>query len=197
MDVRRPFLESILNLVHGFEELARYRVVGNTAMVATLTVNAIDPDKHKTLPLEAIQRLRSVTAPEFQAFKTLYEETSIVLAYSWLDSFVAQVEEALYLHDPSNLGESIQIKLGKVLNAPSLDELIHDLIRRRIRERSQWGLANRIADLRHQPGFTIHVDPRDIEWAAEIRNNIIHSRQHGSFRVSRKKLTYQALRRKP
>ena len=43
MDVRRPFLEAAHQLVFGFAELARYRIVGNTACVAIVEVNLISP----------------------------------------------------------------------------------------------------------------------------------------------------------
>jgi hypothetical protein len=162
---------------------------------ATLSINVIEPQLYEEIHLPAVDTLRIVSASEFRSFDTLFHESSVVLAYSWLDSFLGEIEEALYLHNPANLGDNVQIKLGKILNANSIDEVIHDLIRRRVRERSQWSLPNRVNELRQQAAFKFSVSHEDLEWASDLRNNIVHNRHYGAFQVSRRRVSYRSLKR--
>lgn len=54
------------------------------------------------------------------------DESYVTLSYSWMETYLAVVEEALYLNDPRSLGDNIQVKLGKILETDSIAELVHD-----------------------------------------------------------------------
>lgn len=171
-------------------ELSSYRIVGSTSILATLSVNLRDINLYQDNHTPAIKEIRSISAKEFNGFYLLFNESSIVLAYSWLDTYLSEVEETMFLHDPTSLGESVEIKLGKVLSCASLDELIHDLARRRARERGQWGLKNRISELKKRHGFQITVSDSDIEWMSDFRNNLVHNRRIGAFKTVKGKVQY-------
>jgi hypothetical protein len=196
MDTRKAFLSTSKTLMHAMHELSSYRIVGSTSILAILSVNLRDRDLYKDNTTPAIKDIRSISASEYQGFHLLFNESSIVLAYSWLDTYLSEVEETMFLHDPTSLGESVEIKLGKVLSCASLDELIHDLARRRARERGQWGLKNRVSELKKRHDFEITVSDSDLEWMSEFRNNLIHNRRIGSFKTSKGKVQYtEATRR--
>lgn len=196
MDTRSAFLSTSKTLLRAMHELACYRIVGNTTSVAVLSVNVQDVEAYAGATTPAIVALRQVNAAEFNAFHLLFNESSIVLAFSWLDTYLSEVEEAMFLHDPASLGESVEIKLGKVLSCASLDELIHDLARKRARERSQWGLKNRINELKKRHAFQVDTSDADLEWMSDFRNNLVHNRRVGAFKTHRGKVQYAEMDRR-
>lgn len=191
VDPRAAFISSASTLLVAFSQLASFRIVGNTAVVATGLANTVERKKCEEVDLQCVRLLHKVTAQDHAIFNLLFRESTVVLAYSWLEAFLSEVEEMLFLSTPSNLGESVQVKLGKVLEMSSIEELIHDLTRRRVRERSQWGLANRIKDLQDSYGFTTSLQLDEIRSFAELRIEIIHNRRPGTFELKGKKIRYQ------
>ena len=195
MDSRNAFLKAVSTLVAGFAQLAHYRIAGNIAIMCILDVNALDRERYKCVDLAAVQNLKTVRVQEYKDFASIFQESSMVLAFSWLESFLAEVEEALYLKNPANLGEQVEVKLGKILHAASIEGLLHDIIRRRIRDRSQWSVANRLKDLQEHHSFTFAASQEDMEWISETRNDIIHCRRSGRFQVKGKRVTYESVQR--
>lgn len=192
LDSRRAFLDAATTLIAGYLQLASYKLVGNTAQICLLEVNALDKLSYKDLNVRAIRELQAIGAREFEVFVDVFQDSSIILAISWLESFVLEVEEALYLQNPRNLGEQVQVKLGKIVDADSIEKLLHDVIRRRIRERSQWGLANRLRDLEQNHGFNFTIDHSEIDWATRLRNEVVHNKRMGAYHVKRKRVSYRA-----
>lgn len=196
MDSRRAFIETAGTLWNAFDELARYRIVGNTISIITLSVHVQDKDLYTAPDTPAVSEIRSINPAEFRAFGRLFNESSIIIAYSWLDTFLSELEEALFLHDPASLGESVQIKLGKILLAGSVEDLVHDIAKRRTREKSQWGIKNRIAELRERYGISINFSADDLEWMSDLRNNLIHNRRLGEFKTTKGQVRYEAVERR-
>lgn len=196
MDTRRAFMETATTLWKALTELARYRIVGNTMSIATLSVHVRDKDSYAAPDTPAIAEIRRIGPAEFRAYGQLFQESSIIIAYSWLDTFLSELEEALFLHDPASLGESIQVKLGKVLSASSVGELVHDIAKRRTREKSQWGLKNRVSELRERHGVTITFSNDDLEWMSDLRNNLVHNRRLGEFKTSKGQVRYDVVERR-
>lgn len=190
MDTRSAFLSTSKTLLSAMHELFGYRIVGNTTAIAVLSVNVHDVEAYAGVTTPAVVALRQVSAAEFNAFHLLFNESSVVLAFSWLDTYLSEVEETMFLHDPTSLGESVEIKLGKVLSCASLDELIHDLARKRARERGQWGLKNRISELKKRHDFQFDASDADLEWMSDFRNNLIHNRRVGAFKTNKGKVQY-------
>lgn len=197
MDSRIAFLKAASTLLHGFFQLCHYRIVGNSMQICILDVNVKDRELYKSIDLPIVEELKKVTPWDYRYFEGIFQESSIVLAFSWLETFLAEVEEALYMMSPANLGEQVQVKLGKILNTGSIEELLHDIVKRRVRERSQWSLANRFKELREHQGFSFTTSEKDIEWISTKRNEIIHDRRIGLFQVNRKRVTYEPVRGKP
>ena len=191
MDPRQAFLKSASTLVHGFFQLTQYRITGNTAQMCILDVHVRNRELYRDVELPIVTEIMKITPADFSHYVTIFQESSVVLAFSWLESFLAEVEEALYLQNPAHLGEQIQVKLGKILDAGSLEELLHDIVRRRVRDRSQWSLSNRFADLKEHHGFTFASAESDVEWMSLIRNKVIHDRRIGLYQVKKKRVTYE------
>ena len=196
MNTGKAFLNTSRTLFNVMSEFASYRIVGNTANIAILGVNVIDREAYEDVKLPVIEQLKKVAPSEFISFQRLFGESSIVLAYSWLDTYLSEVEESLFLHDPASLGENVQIKLGKLLSSGSIDEVVHDLAKRRAREKGNWSLKNRITELREKYGLSILIDEKDIEWLSDTRNNIIHNRRVGEFQTKKGKVSYKSIERK-
>ena len=194
MDPRSAFASSVFTLFAAFSQLAQYRITGNTAVVAIALANTTERSACELSGLKSVEMLTRVSPEEHATFSLLFHESTVVLAYSWLEAFLGEVEEALMLSDPSSLGESVQVKLGKILDMKSIEELIHDLARRRIRDRSQWGLSNRIEDLQKHFGIKISIKADDIRSLAELRNEIIHNRRPGVFELKGKRVSYKPRR---
>jgi hypothetical protein len=142
-----------------------------------------------------LEELRTVSPREFLSFDVTYQESSMVLAYSWLESFLDDVDEAFYLMDPTTLGDQLQVKLGKILESKSVEELLHDIIRRRVRDRSQWSLLSRLKDLRDRHEMQFSVPNGDIEWMTRRRNQIVHDRRIGKYQVKKRRVTYESVSR--
>jgi hypothetical protein len=196
MDTRRAFLNTSRTLLQAFIELAHYRIVGNTASIAILSVHERDKDQYDAADLPAIEAIRMVGPREFHSFGLLFDESSMIIAYSWLDTFLAELEETLFLHDPASLGESVQVKLGKVLSSGSIHELVHDIAKRRTREKGQWGLKNRITDLKCHHKLRFKTTEYELEWISDLRNNLIHNRRIGEYKTEKGKLRYEQTERK-
>lgn len=196
MDTRRAFLSTARTLLQALHELAHYRIVGNTVSIAVVSVHVQDRETYTKQITPAIDAIRKVGPQEFHSFMRLFEESSIIIAYSWLDSFLSELEEALYLHDPASLGESVQIKLGKLLSSASIDEIVHDIAKRRIREKAQWGLKGRIAELTDRHKIKLSVTDADLEWVSDLRNNLVHNRRIGVYKTRKGKITYEATERR-
>jgi hypothetical protein len=196
MDTRSAFLRTSNTLFHAMHELATYRIVGNTASLAILSVHVEHKDTYTPPDTPAIAELRSIGALEYNVFRVLSNESAIVLAVAWLDTFLSEVEEVLFLDDPTSLGESVQIKLGKVLSCSSLQELIHDLARRRTREKGQWSLKSRVSELRDRYSLSLNVSEQDLNWLAELRNALVHDRRVGEFKTVKGKIQYAPTNRR-
>lgn len=195
MDVRGAFLEAAAKLFPGFAQLASFRLVGNSAQLAVLDVHVRNPDAYANVRTPAIRELRLISPEQFASFTLIHNESSMVLSFSWLESFLGEAEEALYLTSPASLGEQVQVKLGKILDVSSVEELIHDIAKRRVRERSQWSLTNRLRDLQEHHRFSLTSTFEDIDWLSDTRNRIIHDRRIGEFRVNKKRVSYQTVER--
>jgi len=195
MDTRSAFLSTTRTLAHALAELASYRIVGNTAFNAILEVNVLERQAHAAVTVAAVERLRRITPAELYAFNVVFNESAAVVGQAWLDSYLSEVEEALYLHDPASLGESVQVKLGKVLACTGIDELVHDLARRRVREKAQWGLRGRLAELRDRYKFAFSVSDDDLDWMSDLRNNLVHNRRVGEFITGAKRVRYNKAKR--
>lgn len=196
MDTRRAFLSTARTILQALTELAHYRIVGNTAAIAVVSVHVLDKEKYIAPDTPAIDAIRKVGPHEFNSFSLLFDESSLIIAYSWLDAFLSELEEALYLHDPASLGESIQVKLGKVLTCASIDELVYDIARRRTREKGQWGLKGRIAELRDRHKLQFKVSEQELEWVSELRNNLVHNRRIGKYKTEKGKVRYETTQRR-
>ena len=196
MDTRNAFLNTSRTLLFAMTEMASFRIVGNTISVATVSVHFSDKKAYEGIEVPAIAAIRKISPNEFAAFDSVYKESSIVLSYAWLDTFLSEAEEALFLHDPSTLGDNVQIKLGKVLGSSSIDELVHDIARRKTREKSQWGLKNRVAELMIKYGIRVSVEDGELDWMSQTRNNITHNRQVGAYRMGGGKVTYEGVERR-
>lgn len=191
MDTRKAFLGSAQTLMAGYFQLMNYRIVGTTASIAILDVHVRNPHLYRSNDLPLVKEIKSVGPHEFRHFEVIFHESSMILAFSWLEAFLAEVEEALYLKEPAHLGEQVQIKLGKVLDSSSIEDLLHDLIRRRVRERGQWSLEKRLADLKDQHSFALSQSEEDLKYLSRTRNDIIHNRRAGLYKVNRKRVSYE------
>jgi hypothetical protein len=191
MDSRRAFLAAASTFVYGYTELVLFRITGNQAIISVLDVNVVNAEKYVDVDLPVIRRLKDISAREFRTFEAVFQESSMVLAFSWLESFLEEVETALYLWNPTDLGESTQVKLGKILTAGTFEELLHDLVRRRVREQSKRSLVNRLDALRSSHDFRFTSSDSDIEWISRIRNLIVHERSLGFYSVKQGKLSYE------
>lgn len=196
MDPRLAFLNSVSTLFAAFTELARFRIVGNTALVCIPLANTKEKQKCEQSDIRALKELLTISPEEFHTFSYIFHESCVVIAYSWLEAFLGEVEEALFLHDPKRLGDSVQIKLGKILESHSIEGLIHDLARRRLRERSQWGLVSRIGDLRDHHAFQFSQSNQDLQKVVTTRNNIIHGKRPGAFEIRGSHVNYRLSKRK-
>lgn len=196
MDTREAFLSTSNTLMHAMQELCNYRAFGNTALIATLSVNAIDKEVYESDDSPAIKELKKISPTEYNVFSMLYNESSIVLAYSWLDTYLSEIEEVIFLNNPESLGVSVEVKFGKVLACKTIDELIHDLAKKRSRERGQWGLKNRVAELNKRHGFSISVPDSELEWISEFRNSLIHNRRVSSFSPKKGVVKYSTVSRR-
>ncbi len=105
MDSREAFLKAASTLVHGYFQLTLYRITGNTAQICILDVNVRNRGLYESVDLPVVKELRNVTPHEYSYFDVIFQESSVVLAFSWLEAILAEVEEALYLKNPANLGE--------------------------------------------------------------------------------------------
>lgn len=196
MDTRRAFLSTARTLLQALNELAHYRIVGNTVSIAVLSVHVQDRETYTGVDTRAIDAIRKVGPQEYESFVRLFEESSIIIAYSWLDTFLSELEEALYLHDPASLGESVQVKLGKLLSSASIDEIVHDIAKRRTREKGQWGLKGRIAELTDRHKVKFSVTDAELDWASDLRNNLVHNRRIGEYKTGKGKIRYEATDRR-
>lgn len=193
MDTRHAFLEASETLVKRMAQLAMFRIVGNTMVIAILDVHDPRSTKYEGLSLKAIDELKGISPSELLAHQEVFAESSIIYAFSMLEAFLAECEEALFLHRPNTVGEDFQIKFGKVIEAESLEQLIHDVVRRRMRERAQWGIANRIDSLVSAYGLSGLDDLDSLRWSAELRNRLIHDRRSGVYTILGGKVTYNRI----
>lgn len=196
MDIRKAFLDSATTILAAFVELANFRIVGNTAEIAILSVNVIDHETYKGIDLPAIKGLRSISPTEYSMYSQLFNEASLILAYAWLDALLSDVEEAMYLHDPSTLGENVQIKLGKVLGSESVDEIVHDIARRKVREKGMWGLRGRLSHLQEAYTIEVQVSEEDVDWVTSTRNALMHDRRIGQYSLHSRGVTYRQVERR-
>ncbi len=192
MDLREPFIETTRTITQAMLDMSGYRIVGNSIVVATLSVNVNEIASYPQPDTMAISYLRRISPRELYSFQKILSESSIALAYAWLDSYLSEVEEALLLSDPSSLGENIPVKLGKIISSNSIESLVHDLVRKRLRDR-QISLKNRISDIRDRHGLEIDMKDEQLEWISSTRNLIIHNRRLGVFEVEGVSVTYKSV----
>lgn len=190
MDVRHAFLKTSRTIFHAMQELGSYIVVGNSASINILKVNYFEKEKYENSKNPIISDIKKIPAEVFYSFTSLFNESSIVLSYSWLETYLSEMEEILFLHDPSSIGESVQIKLGKVISCKDINELVHDVAKRKVRDKSQWGIKNRISEIKEKYGVNISVSEKQLEWVSDFRNNVVHNRRPGSFKTNSKKAEY-------
>jgi hypothetical protein len=191
MDTRQAFLGTAQTLLRAYTELSHFRIVGNTTIIGILSVNVTEKDQYPEQDTPAIHAMRKITPAEFNSYSQLYNESSIIISYSWLDAFLSELEEALFLHDPMSLGESIPVKLGKILSLSSIEELIHDIAKRRTREKGQWGLKNRIVELKDRHKLTFTISEGELEWMSNLRNSLIHNRRTGEYKSAKGQVRYE------
>jgi hypothetical protein len=196
MDARDAFMRTAQTIFIAHDELVHFRIAGLTAKIAILQANVYERGLHEASDLSAVVELRKVGPRDFNHFALLFDELSIILAYSWVDTFLSQLEEALYLHNPASLGESIQIKLGKILSSPSVGDLLHEIARRRTRDKGAWSLKGRLVDIDEQHDVKTTVLNADVDWFSELRNNLVHNRRPGAYKAHRSKISYETVSRK-
>jgi len=190
MDTRHAFLESAESFIAGIHDLMCFRIVGNSISVITLQVNAIHRKKYAKSKLPVIQHLREIAPYELFTYEKVYAESSIIFAYAILDSFLSEVEEVIFLHNPVSLGEDIQIKLGKILTVTKLEDLVHEIAKRRTRERAFWSLQRRLSDLKDRHDIAVSLEENQIDWLSKTRNEITHNRRSGAFTVKGQSVSY-------
>jgi len=165
----------------------------NSAIIATLDVNLVGHGDYENINLRAINEIKSINPREFSNFEKIFYESSMIFAFSMLDSFLSEVEEALFLHNPNNIGESVQVKFGKIIESADIYELIHDIAKKKVKERSQWGLLSRLKEIVDSNSLAICYDEEEIKWLSRMRNSIVHNKRLGSFEVIGKSVTYKSV----
>lgn len=191
MDIKDAFLNTAHTLLHAMMELSQYRIVGLTVQASILSVHVAHRDRYIESDLPAIEELNKITPNEFNCFKTLFQESSIIIAYSWLDTFLSELEEALFLHNPLSMGENVQIKFGKIISSPTIEDLVHDIAKRKTREKGGWSLKNRILELKNSYKIETSVTEKELEWVSESRNTLVHNRRIGDFKITNGKVEYE------
>ena len=74
--------------------------------------------------------------------------------------------------------------------------MVHDIAKRRTREKSQWGLKNRVTELRDRNGLNFSVTDKDLEWISDIRNNLVHNRRIGEYKATKGQVRYESTERR-
>jgi hypothetical protein len=196
MNTKTAFLNATTSLATGFHEISCYRVLGNTLVISIIGVHVRNREEYKGNQPKAVSQLQHIKPDEFSAFLKVFGESFLAFSHSWLESYLDEVEEVLFLHSPELIGESVPVKLGKLLEVKSIDELVHDLVRKKIRDRGQWSLKNRLEDLTTKNNFTFQCSAEDLHWISELRNTIVHDRSAGRFSLKGKKLSFAALEKR-
>lgn len=185
------FLESSSTLILGFVELASKRIVENTLRIGIIELQYLPPDLKKILKVHKANSICSKSEAFFDNFLNHLDESYVTVSYSWLESYLSLVEEVLYLNDPRSLGDNIQIKLGKILETESITKLIHDAIKKRLKEKSSWGLKNRINDLKDSYSINFETKDQALDFLSNTRNELVHNKKYGDFTVIGGKISYE------
>jgi len=193
MDVKKAFLRSSRTIMVALVELSEFTIVGHTSQLNILSVHVQHKEQYEGCELPVVQAIRRIGPHEFNVFKKLYNESAVILAYSWLDAYLNEIEEIMYLASPETLGDSVQVKLGKILSSVTIDDLVHDIAKRKVREKGQWGLKNRLHDLRDSHDVLSNTSDADLEWMSTLRNNIVHNRRVSALKTHKRKVIYSAV----
>lgn len=187
---KNVFLQSSTTLIIGFAELGSRKLVDSVIRRGVKEIQSLPKSIKEILRLHNATGISTMTDGAFKIITSHLDESYITLSYSWLETYLFIVEEALYLHDPRSLGDNIQIKLGKILETDSVAELVHDAVKKRLKEKSSWGLKNRIADLKDIYKLNIPQDNKILEYISRTRNDLVHDKNPGEFTVTAGKVKY-------
>jgi len=185
------FLESSETLLICFVELATRKLVDADLRIGVSALQALPNAAKSVLRIHNANAISEMTSEKFKILTSHLDESYITLSYSWLETYLSVVEEVLYLHDPRSLGDNIQIKLGKILGTESVVELIHDAVKKRLKEKSSWGLRNRVSDLKETYDIKITHSDTEIDFISKTRNDLVHDKKIGDFAVSEGKIKYK------
>jgi hypothetical protein len=187
---KEVFIRSSQTLIIAFAELGARIYVDSILRRGLGEVHALSQDARRSVAAVGAPTIASMAKEAFGVLTSHLDESYVTLSYSWMETYLTVVEEALYLNDPKSLGDNIQVKLGKILETDSIAELVHDAAKRRVRDKSAWGLKSRIADLRELYGLHLPYTDDDLEEIARTRNLLVHDKKVGDFKVQKGKVTY-------
>jgi hypothetical protein len=114
---------------------------------------------------------------EFDSFSYISNVSHLVYAATLLDSFLADTTTFLFLLFPGALGKDTVAKLDEVLQAPTREALIGDIVRRRVRDVGYMSFLDRIAYLAERFSLGVALDENDrltLEEFSTLRNVIVH-----------------------
>jgi hypothetical protein len=187
---KRIFLESSVTVILAVADLISRRLVDSIVRDDIKKLMSLPPSTKQLLANQGVARIAKLQPEALRILTTHLDESYITLAYSWLEAYLSIVEEALYLSDPQSLGDNIQIKLGKILEANSIQELVHDSVKKRLKEKSGWGLKNRILDLKQTYGVDVGYSDQALENISRTRNELVHEKRVGDFSVTGKQVKF-------
>lgn len=187
---KSTFIQSSNTLIVAFAELGARRLIDIMLRQDLQEVMDLPKNVKDLLKANGAAGITRTTTGSLEVLTSHLDESYITLSFSWLETYLSIVEEALYLHDPRSLGDNIQIKLGKILETDSVAELVHDAVKKRLKEKSAWGLKNRILELKEVYGLDIPQSNEELDEISRIRNDLVHNKRIGDFKVTDGKITY-------
>lgn len=187
---KSAFIESSSTLIVALAELGARMLVDIMLRRNVKEVMDLPESAKNVLKSHGAAGIAKMTPSGFGVLTSHLDESYVTLSYSWLETYLSIVEETLYLHDPRSLGDNIQIKLGKILETESVAELVHDAVKKRLKEKSAWGLKNRISELKEVYGLKIPQSNDELDEISRIRNDLVHNKKIGDFKVTDGRITY-------
>ena len=185
------FLDSSITLIIAFAELASRRLVDAELRRGVKELQSLPQAAKLVLRSHNAFVISEMSEAKFEVLAEHLNESYITLSYSWLETYLSIVEEALYLHDPRSLGDNIQIKLGKILETDSVATLVHDAVKKRLKEKSGWGLKSRVSDLRETYELKMLQSDEELDFISKTRNDLVHDKKVGDFAASAGKIKYK------
>lgn len=94
-------------------------------------------------------------------------------------SYVTQLLALIFRNKPEMLRSSERIKLDYILEHQSMEDLIHDLVERKVNDLSYQGMRKLNTSLAEQIGFQLIPDGQELDETVRIiesRNLIVHNR---------------------